>query len=179
MKKVIRNLLALTLTLLSVLPSIVLAMDDSFPGKLITAQLTEESMEMGMKSAILDDCIKNGHSETICQVEVAMVDQIDLRAILEKVYVEVYTLEEMRGLYGFYSTDLGGKYSQALLSILSEDMSYQDVYLMPEFTEEEEIAIAEHLMSDLTKIEQNAQPQIQVSVTKHVTRAFQALQSVN
>ena len=142
------------------------------PLKLIEAQLTVEGMKLGIKSGVSKSCFDSGEAIDICIGELDKIDQLDLKSVLSKVYLEVYTEAQMLELYAFYSSETGRKYSQGLLYLLADQLDYPSPYQMPSFSADEEFSIRTFQESSISQIEQERQTDIEVAINKYLLPAL-------
>ncbi|NVJ48866.1 MAG: DUF2059 domain-containing protein [Gammaproteobacteria bacterium] len=147
---------------------------DNLTEKFIDATMTEKSMEIGIKASLLQSCARTGKSQQACMEEAKVVDSIDFKAILSKVFEQVYTEEQMQQLYDFYSSELGQKYQQGMLSMLTQQLRYPEKVAMPTLTKEEDALIRQHQASKLSAMERAAQPKLRALIGQYVPKALQA-----
>ncbi len=161
----------LVLISIFLLPSSVFS--EVIPEDLIRVQLTEQAMKIGIESSLRDGCIQSGKSTHICKSEMKIVDKIDINEILIKVYLEIYTIDQMEALCEFYSFSVGKKYSKGILSILARDVNYEEQFPMPNISASEDRAIREFQNSAPSRIEKDVQPKMKLSINKYLVPALQ------
>jgi Uncharacterized protein conserved in bacteria (DUF2059) len=145
------------------------------PEDLIEVQLTKKSMEIGIKAAISNGCIQNGKSLQVCADEISQIDKLDFDKILKKVYLEAYSQKQINDLYQFYSSEAGKKYSQGMLSMVTKQVQYHEIFEMPELSKEEEKLIKEFQASEVSKMEAEAKPRLQEAINKYLISELQRL----
>ncbi len=146
---------------------------------LVDVQLSVKSMEIGIKAGIINNCEKAGTPQAECVNSAKIVDRLDLQSIMEQIYGEVYTQQQVEELYEFYSSPVGKKYSEGMLAVMTEQINYFDPVSMPDMSEAENNEITEFQASPLSKMEADARPRIQAAINQYLVPALQDLMSGN